>query len=106
MSDTVRLPTPTLDDLRARRDEILALVERHNAYNVRVFGSVARGEETPSSDIDMLVSFQEGASIYDISGLWQDLQELLGCDVDLVTDDEHPRRARFLRRAMKDAVAL
>ncbi|MCC6802244.1 MAG: nucleotidyltransferase family protein [Anaerolineae bacterium] len=96
----------TLDDLRARRDEILALAARHGAYNVRVFGSVARGEATPDSDIDLLVSFQKDASIYDISGLWQDLQELLGNRVDLATDDDQPSRERFMQRVLKDAVAL
>lgn len=96
----------TLDDLRARRDEIVQLAEQHGAYDVRVFGSVARGEATPASDVDILVSFRDGASLYELSGLWQDLEELLGCQVDLATDDEHPRRARFLRRALKEAVPL
>jgi predicted nucleotidyltransferase len=96
----------TLDDLRVRRHEIVQLAEQHGAYDVRVFGSVARGEATPESDVDILVSFRDGASLYELSGLWQDLEELLGCQVDLATDDEHPRRARFLRRALKEAVPL
>jgi predicted nucleotidyltransferase len=106
MSNTALLTSPTLDDLRAHRDEILALARRHGAYNVRVFGSVARGDAAPTSDIDLLVSFSNHTSIYDISGLWQDLQELLGCSVDLITDDEHPRHEHFMRRILKDAVAL
>lgn len=98
--------TLTLDALRAHRDAILRLAEKHGAYNVRVFGSVARGEATPDSDVDLLVATREGVSIFDLVGLWLDLQDLLGRNVSLVTDDEHPRRERFLRRALKDARPL
>ena len=105
----MRLPTDhatTLDDLRVHRDAILRLAEQYGASNVRVFGSVARGEATPESDVDLLVSFRNGASLYELSGLWQALQDLLGRRVDLATDDPHPRRERFLRRALKDAITL
>jgi predicted nucleotidyltransferase len=97
---------PSLDDLRARREEIIALARRNKAFNVRVFGSVARGEATPESDVDLLVSMREGASMFDLVGLWLDLQEMLGCEVSLITDDENPRRERFLQRVRKDAVPL
>ena len=104
MTDRIQEP-PTLDDLRARRDEILVLARRYKADNVRVFGSVARGEATPDSDIDLLVTFQDGASLYDMSGLWQDLAELLGRSVDVVSD--HPKmRERFRKRILRDAVSL
>ena len=103
---TTNHPTITLADLRVQREEIFRLAAQHDAYNVRVFGSVARGDATPESDVDLLVSFRDGASLYELSGLWQDLEDLLGCRVDLATDDEHPRRARFLRRALKEAVPL
>ncbi len=96
----------TLDDVRARRDDILHLMERYGAYNVRIFGSVARGEATAGSDIDLLVTARKGTSIFDLVGLWLDLQEMLDCDVSLITDDEEPRRERFLRRILKDAVPL
>ena len=105
MTDRLQEP-PTLDDLRVRRDEILALAQRYHADNVRVFGSVARGEATPDSDIDLLVSFQQGASLCDLSGLWQDLQGLLGRSVDVVSDDVHPRHERFKRRILKEAITL
>lgn len=98
-------PNLTLDDLRAHRAEILALADRYGAYDVRVFGSVARGEAT-THDVDFLVTFREGASIFDQVGLWLDLQDLLGCEVDLITDDDHPRRERFMRRVREDAVSL
>jgi predicted nucleotidyltransferase len=105
MSDALRIP-PTLEELRARRDEIQRLAERYGAYNVRVFGSVARGEATAQSDVDLLVSMRDRVSMFDLVGLWLDLQDLLGCQVSLVTDDPEPRNERFLRRILKDAVPL
>jgi predicted nucleotidyltransferase len=105
MSETITTP-PTLAELRACRDEILRLADRHGAFNVRVFGSVARGEATGDSDIDLLVSARADVSVFDLVGLWLDLQDLLGHNVSLVTDDDHPRKERFLRRVRKDAVPL
>lgn len=96
----------SLEDLRARRKEILTLAASYRVFNVRVFGSVARGEAGPDSDVDLLVSAELGVSMFDLVGLWLDLQELLGCDVSLITDDDHPRNARFMQRARKDAVPL
>ena len=75
-----------IDSLRARRDEILRLAARHGARNVRFFGSVARGEETPESDVDLLVDMEPGRSLLDLVGLWQDLEDLLHCRVDVLTD--------------------
>lgn len=105
MSNDVKTP-PTLESLRARRDEIIALAGLHGASNVRVFGSVARGEAVPESDVDFLVDMRAGASMFDLVGLWLDLKDLLGCEVSLVTDDDHPRRARFMQHAREDAVPL
>lgn len=96
---------PTLAALRARRDEIIALAKKHRASNVRVFGSVARGDVSPESDVDLLVTFEPSASLYDLSGLLQDLQELLGWSVDVV-EDHDGLRERFRRRVLKDAVPL
>ena len=70
--------------LKAKRDEILRLASLHGARNVRVFGSVARGEAGPSSDVDFLVEMQEGRSVFDLVGFWQDLEALLGRKVDVV----------------------
>jgi uncharacterized protein with HEPN domain/predicted nucleotidyltransferase len=67
----------TLDALCTRRDEILALARLYGAYKVGVVGSVARVEATPDSAFDLLVSFSEDPSLYEMSGLWQDLQESL-----------------------------
>ena len=96
--------TWTLDDLRAHRDAILAAAEKNGAYNVRVFGSVARGEATTTSDVDFLVTFRAGSSIFDQVGLWQDLQDLLDCEVDLLTD--HPDAGRVTSIARQEAVPL
>jgi hypothetical protein len=104
MTEMIR-STPSLDTLRAHRDAILRVAERYGAYNVRVFGSVARGDAQPGSDVDLLVNFQTWASLYDVSGLKQDLEELLGCGVDVVSD--HPRlKERLRKRILRDAVAL
>jgi len=97
-------PAPTLEALRAQRDAILALCARHGAYDVRVFGSVARGEASPSSDVDLLVRFQPDRSIFDQVGLWQDLGDLLGCEVDLLTD--HPQAGRVTEFVRQQAVPL
>ena len=94
--------TPEL--LRAKRDEILRIAERHGAGDVRVFGSVARGEAGPQSDIDLLVRAQERTSPWFPAGLILDLQELLGRRVDVVTEGAlHP----YLRqRILAEAVPL
>jgi predicted nucleotidyltransferase len=74
-----------VEQLKARRVEILGAAARHGARNVRIFGSVARGEERPDSDIDLLVDFDPGRSVFDHAGLWLELQALLGRKVDIVT---------------------
>lgn len=72
--------------LQTRRDEILRLAAQRGARNVRVFGSVARGEATSDSDVDFLVDMEPGRSLLDLGGLLMDLQHLLGCKVDVVTE--------------------
>ena len=74
------------DDLLERREEILVIAARHGARRVRVFGSVVRGEETPESDLDLLVEFEPGRSLLDHIALAQDLNDLLGREVDVVTE--------------------
>jgi len=77
----------TLDILRSgRRDEILRLAKRHGAHDVRVFGSVARGDANENSDLDLLVAWEPGRSLLDHAGLVQDLQELLGIKVHVGTE--------------------
>lgn len=74
------------DLLAVNRAKILELAARHGARNVRVFGSVARGEIGPESDIDLLVDMEPGRSLLDLIGFWQDTEEFLGCKVDVITD--------------------
>jgi hypothetical protein len=93
----------TLDTLRVeRRAEILRLAESHGCRNVRVFGSVALGENKPGSDIDFLVDLENGRGLLDMGGLLSDLQDLLGVEVDLVESGGiHPYiRDRVLAEAM------
>lgn len=79
--------------LREHRAEVLALAAANHAGNVRVFGSIARGEDTPDSDIDLLVRFDEGASLFDLVRFAEGLEALLGVHVDLLSerglDDRH-----------------
>ena len=73
--------------LKKKRQEIINIATKHGAYNVRVFGSVARGEETKNSDIDFLVDYDLAKiSPWFPGGLLADLEELLGCKVDIVTE--------------------
>jgi len=72
--------------LAQMRDEIMAVAARHHAGNVRVFGSVATDADTTESDLDLLVHFSDDASLYDQIGLTQELQDLLGIRVDVISD--------------------
>ncbi|HWG84861.1 MAG TPA: nucleotidyltransferase family protein [Deinococcales bacterium] len=75
----------SFEELRAHREEILAIAARHGARNVRVFGSVARDEAGPESDVDFLVDFEQGRSLFDLGAMVLDLQDLLGRRVDVTT---------------------
>ncbi|MBI5566653.1 MAG: nucleotidyltransferase family protein [Chloroflexi bacterium] len=72
--------------LKNKRSDILQIAARHGAHNVRLFGSVARGEARSDSDIDVLVDFEPGRNLLDRVGLMQDLEDLLGRKVDVVTE--------------------
>ena len=98
------MSVPALTELRARRDEILRVAEARGAHNVRVFGSVARGTESDGSDVDFLVQMDDQRSLFDLGGLLMDLQDLLGCDVDVTTDAG--LRPRVAQRILADAVEL
>ena len=76
----------TLEQLREKREALIALADQHKAENVGAFGSVARGEENENSDVDLLVHFRDGASLFDLMDLKEDTEELLGLEVDIVSD--------------------
>ena len=75
-----------LDAIRARREAILRLAGNYGIRRVRLFGSVARGEDRPESDVDVLIEFEPGRSLLDQIGFRQDLEELLGRRVDVVSE--------------------
>ena len=76
----------TKELLESRRNEILNLAATYGAKNIRVFGSAARGEGGPASDVDLLGDMEKGRNLLDLAGFWQDVEELLGCRVDVITD--------------------
>ena len=93
-----------LDEFQNKRQAILQIARRHGAINVRVFGSVSRGEARADSDIDFLVDLEQGRSLLDLGGLLMDLQELLDCRVDVVT--EKGLRPRIRERVLREALPL
>jgi hypothetical protein len=94
----------TVAALRSRRAEILDIARKHGARNVRIFGSVARGDAGPDSDVDILVELEPGRSLLDHAALMLDLSDLLGCKVDVVTD--RGIRPRIRDRVLLEAVPL
>ena len=90
--------------LSQNRAEILRLARQYGATNVRVFGSVARGEADSDSDVDFLVAMDPGRSLLDLGGLLMDLQALLHRRVDIVT--ERGLRPRIRDRVLGEAVPL
>lgn len=87
LSRLLEAAKPKPSELLARyRADVLDIAARNRATNVRVFGSVARGDDSLGSDVDFLVSFESGASLLDQAGLIADLEELLGTHVDVVSD--------------------
>jgi predicted nucleotidyltransferase len=93
-----------LQAIRNRREEVLRVAARHGAHNVRVFGSVAREESRRDSDVDLLVDMAPDRSLLDVSALFLDLRELLGRDVDIVTEPSIHWLLR--RRILREAVPL
>ncbi len=90
--------------LQAKREDILRTASKYGAFNVRVFGSVARGEADEKSDIDLLVDMEPHRSLLELAGFLIELEELLGHNVDVVPED--CLRTRIKERVLKEAVAL
>ncbi len=98
---------PTLDNLRARRQEIIRVAGEYGASNIRVFGSVARGDAQTASDVDLLVDIDADATGFAYFGLIEDLRdalaEVIGIDVDIVDS----AALRLMReRVLREAVSL
>jgi predicted nucleotidyltransferase len=87
-----------------KREEIKKLAATYGAHNLRLFGSVARGQARSDSDIDVLVDLEPDRSLFDLGGLLMELQDLLECKVDVVT--EQGLRPRIRERVLRDAVPL
>lgn len=90
--------------IQAHQKQILAVAREHGARNVRLFGSAAREEDTSESDVDVLVDMEKGRSLLDHVALKQDLEDLLGCEVDVVTEASLDPRIR--ERVLREAVPL
>lgn len=76
-----------IEELKERREQILGIAERHGARRVQVFGSLARGKSGKDSDVDFLIELKPGKTLLDIIAMKQDLEDLLQCKVDVVTQN-------------------
>jgi predicted nucleotidyltransferase len=90
--------------IEEKKKEIREIAAKHGGRNVRVFGSIARGEARPDSDVDFLVDLEPGRTLLDLGGLLMELRDLLGLDVDVVT--EHGLKPRIRDRVLKEAELL
>ena len=90
--------------LKKNRDKILETAAHYGASNVRIFGSVARGTDDEVSDIDFLVNLASDRSLFDLGGLLYELRQILGVEVDVVTEDG--LRARIRENVLSEAVEL
>jgi hypothetical protein len=91
-------------DILAHRGQILKIAADHGAHHVRLFGSLARGEQSASSDVDLLVCMDDDRSLVDQVAIMQGIQELLGVRVDVVPEDALHQAIR--RQVLEEAVAL
>jgi hypothetical protein len=80
--------------LASQKDKIMDIARRHGATGIKVFGSIARGEGSSTSDLDLLLNMEPGRSLLDIIAIKQDLEDLLGISVDVVTENSLSPYAR------------
>lgn len=100
----VEIHVGTDEILKSKRNEILNLATKHGVKNLRVFGSVARGQAGPQSDVDFLVEVEPGRTYLDLGAFLMDLQDLLGRKVDLVT--ERALHAAIKKQVLQEAIPL
>ena len=93
-----------LEMIKSKRREIIEIAARHGARNVRLFGSVVRGEDDDKSDIDFLMEMSQNTSLMDHASLLNDLEKLLGRSVDVAPDD--CLRPRIRERILNESIAL
>lgn len=93
-----------INELKEKRNEIYHIASKHGAKHIRIFGSVVTGQARPDSDVDFLVDIAPGKSLFDLGGLLMDLRNLLGCEVDVVT--ENGLKSRLRHRVLEEAVQL
>lgn len=72
--------------LKKNRDKILSICKKYGAKDIRIFGSLARGDSNKKSDVDILVKMEAGRTLFDLVDLWQELEEVLNCKVDIITE--------------------
>ena len=87
-----------------RKEQIIKIAGKYGAHNVRIIGSVARREADTSSDLDLLVDIEKGRTLLDHAALILDLEELLGCKVDVASD--RGLRERIKARVLEEAIPL
>ena len=95
-----------LDEIRAKRDEIYAVARAHKAEKLWVFGSCARKEETPESDVDFLVKFNGGVGLIEFVVFEKELSRLINRRVELTVNSAMLRDPRFAVRICREAVAV
>ena len=92
------------EKLRRNREEILRIASRHGAHSVRLFGSQRRGEADEMSDIDLLVTLEDGVTLLQHAAMVRELEELMGCQVDVVS--ERGLRSRIRDRILEEAIPI
>jgi uncharacterized protein len=93
-----------ISEIKEKREDILRIAKKHGAYNIRVFGSVVRGEAKQDSDLDILIDLEPNRSLLDHAGLIVDLQETMNCKVDVVT--EKGLRPRIRDVILREAIPI
>ena len=95
---------PTIDLLRSKREEIMVIAAKHGASNIRIFGSVARGEAINTSDLDLLIDLEPERSLFSLIALKQELEEVLDLQIDLA--EPHSLHQLVRDRVLQEAVKL